>query len=406
MYTRTIKIEEAEPGMRLSEAVYIITNTGTNLLAARKGMEVDANLIRMLTVRGVPAIEVFSETPPDGEEMPAPAKPARVASVPAPAPQFIEKPKPPPEKFVPVKEVMNEELKEQAVDSVKQLFNCFTAEGGLNKTTAYRCVENLEGVVGDLLDIIEDDTNGLLHINDLKHFDEYTYHHSLSVSMLAMTAGRELGLKSDEIFRLGRCAMLHDIGKQLIPKEILNKKGKLTDDEFTKIKNHCVLGATNLKANSLGDVELWNGVMFHHEKVNGSGYPKGLKGKDIPVFSKIISVADVYDAITSYRSYRLPMLPSEAFEVISKDVGVAFEFEVVRAFFSKLDLYPVNTILELSDGRLGIVIDSEGASRLRPTLRLWGSTEIINLAAGVSQGLNITGVISPDSLPGGYEFES
>jgi HD-GYP domain-containing protein (c-di-GMP phosphodiesterase class II) len=144
--------------------------------------------------------------------------------------------------------------------------------------------------------------------------------------------------------------------------------------------------------------------MFHHEKVNGSGYPKGLKGKGIPIFSKIISVADVYDAVTSYRSYRLPMLPSEAFELISRDVNVAFELDVVKAFFAKLELYPMNTIVELSDGRLGMVVESEGASRLKPCIRIWGSTEIINLASAMNSTVSIVGVMNPQDLPPGYEF--
>ncbi|MCL2387996.1 MAG: HD-GYP domain-containing protein [Defluviitaleaceae bacterium] len=418
MYTCTIRTEDAKEGMKLSEPVYIVTTTGTNMLAARKDTTLDMNLIRMMTIRKVPTIQIYSETPPDGVEIPplptpvhkpAPAS-LQLELTPASAPQVTvqstpEKPKPPPEKFVQVKALVDEQLRTEAVDSVRKLFACFSAhEGGINKTTAYQCVDNLEGVVGDLLGVLNNDTSGLIHINDLKHFDEYTYHHSLSVSMLAMSTGRELGLDSDSLFRLGRCAMMHDIGKQLIPLEIINKKGRLTDAEYNMVKNHSVLGASTLKSAAIGDVELWNGIMFHHEKVNGSGYPKGLKGKDMPLFSKIISVADVYDAVTSYRAYRTPMLPSEAFELISREVNVAFELDIVRAFFSKLELYPPNTIVELSDTRLGIVVESEGASRLRPVIRIWGSTELVNLGSAMNKGVSIIGVMNPADLPAGYEF--
>lgn len=400
MYRRVIRIEDAKPGMVLSEPVYIITTTGTNMLAARKETPLDANLIKMLTMRNVQTIEIHSDIPPEGAEVPPNYVP------PPSAPSLkVAKSSPPPEKFVQVKTIVDDKLKEAAVDSIKQLFDCFNSpDGGTNKTTAYRCVENLEGVVGDLLGVITEDTSGLVHINDLKHFDEYTYHHSLSVSMLAMTTGRELGMDGDTLFRLGRCAMLHDIGKQMIPLEIINKKGKLTDNEFKIVKSHAALGASNLKAAAIGDVELWNGIMFHHEKLNGSGYPKGLKGQDIPLFAKIISVADVYDAITSYRSYRLPMLPSEAFDIISREVNVSFELNIVKAFFSKLELYPINTIVELSDNRLGMVVESEGNSRLRPVVRIWGSTEVVNLAAAMNQGINIVSVMNPADLPEGYEF--
>ncbi|MCL2356053.1 MAG: HD-GYP domain-containing protein [Defluviitaleaceae bacterium] len=396
MYTKIIRIEEAEPGMTLAASVYIITTTGTNMLAARPGTVLDANLIKMLTVRKVASIEITSDTPPVEKDEPViPRKPV---------PQITYEQTP--EHYVPINILVDDKLKKEAIDSVRQLFTCFTnPDGTINKTTAYQCVNNLEGAVTSLLDVIGDDSGGLVHINDLKQFDEYTYHHSLSVSMLAMTTGRELGLDGDTLFRLGRCAMMHDIGKQLIPIDIINKKGVLTDAEFAIIKDHPVTGANTLKKAAIGDVELWNGIMFHHERPDGSGYPKGLKSKNIPLFSKIIAVADVYDAITSYRSYRMPMLPSEAFEVITRDVKKGlFDLSVVKAFFSKLELYPVNTILELSDTRLGIVVESEGASRLRPTIRIWGSTEHVNLAAANNAHINIVGVMNPADLPAGYEF--
>jgi len=398
LYNKTIKISEARSGMKVTESVYITTATGATMLALRPGAILDEKTITMLTNRNVPAVTIFSQTPDDDE----PEKPK--------APEIIikrEAPPPPPEKFVPVKTVIDNKIKEEAVENVKQLFTCFSepgADGGINKTTAYRCVENIEGVVGDLLDVITGDATGLIHINDLKNYDEYTYHHSLSVSLLSIATGREMGLDYHTLSRLGRCAMLHDIGKQLIPLEIINKNGKLSDDEFTMIKNHTTLGATSLKAAAIGDVELWNGVLFHHEKINGKGYPKGLKGADIPLFAKIISVADVYDAITSYRSYRTPMLPTKAFEIISQDVNAAFELNVVKAFFAKLELYPANTIIELSDNRLAMVIGSEGASRLRPNIRIWGSSEIVNLAATTNNHLEITKVIEPKDLPSGYQF--
>jgi len=195
--------------------------------------------------------------------------------------------------------------------------------------------------------------------------------------------------------------MMHDIGKQTIPIEIINKKSKLTDAEYLQIKNHSIQGAITLKNSGIGDIELWNAVMFHHEKVNGTGYPKGLHGKDIPLFSKIIAVADVYDAITSYRAYRNPLLPSETFEIIRKDVTHAFDYEVVKAFFEKLELYPVNTIVELSDGRLGIVVadDSVSRSRLRPTVRIWGTSQIEYLSTPINMDISIIGVHRLDDFP-------
>ncbi|MCL2199178.1 MAG: HD-GYP domain-containing protein [Defluviitaleaceae bacterium] len=391
MYTKKIALKDVEVGMTLAASVYFKNSAGVDMLAARKGKVLDDNLLRILKRKDVKAVEIES----------SPALPPKVAPSAPPAPAIIKE-RPKAEKHVPVKSVVDEKLKEEAVDSVKQLFGEISPDGHMNKTTAYQCVNNLEGVVTDLLHAIEDDTTGLVHINDLKQYDEYTYHHSLSVSVLSIATGKELGLDSDTLFRLGRCAMLHDIGKQMIPLEVINKKGKLSDEEFLLVKNHTTLGAESLKKNAIGDVELWNGVMFHHEKVNGFGYPHQLKGKDIPLFSKIISVTDVYDAITSFRPYRSPMLPSDAFELILKDVGSAFDFEIVKAFLAKLELYPVNTILELSNGKLGMVIPGS-TNKLRPYVRLWGSTDILVMER--VPDVNITKILSPEELPEGYEVD-
>ncbi|MDR0272072.1 MAG: HD-GYP domain-containing protein [Clostridiales bacterium] len=374
MYTAArMRIDEVKPEMRLAESLYT-TGKNWSMLIARKGTPINRNLIDFLERRDIGKIEVFEKWQP--------------------------------EKLVPVRTVVDKKLKEEAVDSVKQLFGLFgEPDGEINMTTAFHCVSNIESVVVDLLDIVMDESSfGLIHINDLKHYDEYTYHHSLSVAVLSMVTGRELGLDHDELIRLGRCAILHDIGKQLIPLEIINKKGRLTADEFEKITHHPELGANNLICSALGDDELWNSIVCHHEKINGKGYPYKLKGNEIPLFSKIISVADVYDAVTSYRSYRSPMSPVQAFGTIYSDIGESFDYDVVKAFYKKLEFYPPNTIVELTDGTLGIVIAGGGPLKLRPLVRLWGSEKIVNLAASMYKDVHITRVWDPASLPEGYHF--
>ena len=413
MFKQRIKLSEATPGMKLAEPVYISdTSDRTTVLAAREGTDLSVNLINRLASYRVQTVDIVSyklAENTDNRVAPQPVQQkTQEKTVTTPTERIVRPPASvkidlPPENIKPIKSVLNEKLKEEAVDSIQQLFTCFSPMqgGAINKTTAYQCVSDIERVVGDLVDILSSDSTGLVHIHDLKSFDEYTYHHSLSVAMLSMATGRELGLHIDDIFRLGRCAMMHDVGKQLIPLDILNKRGKLNDVEFAKMKNHSVLGASTLRMNDMGDVELWNVVLNHHERINGSGYPRGILGKDIPLFSKIISVADVYDAITSYRMHRNPLLPSEAFEIIRKDIGVSFEYDVVKAFFEKLELYPVNTVVELSDGRLGIVVECDGAlrRRLRPAVRIWGTSEIEYLAAPINMDIKITGVFHPEDFP-------
>jgi HD-GYP domain-containing protein (c-di-GMP phosphodiesterase class II) len=377
MYSVKTKIEDVTPGMMLAESVYFPTNSGAFHLAARKGTEIDELALKRFAENDIKTVNIYSKDPPvaiQTEELP------------------------------PVEELFDEQLKDDAVDSVKQLFSCANNEEGLNKTTAYQCVTNLESVVGDLLGVITDDSMGSFHINDLKAYDEYTYHHSLSVAVLAMATGRELGMDSAALFRLGRCAMMHDFGKQMIPIDIINKAGKLTNEEFEIVKSHPLLGANSFKDTDIGDDELWNGILHHHEKINGSGYPNKLQAKEIPIFSKIIAAADVYDAITSYRSYRLPMQPTEAFDIIFKDIGTAFDYEITRAFYKKLEFYPVNSIVELSDGRIAVVVEN-GSFKLRPVVRIWGSKNVINLASSAYNDINILRTMTASDLPAGYEIE-
>jgi len=435
MYIYCVNLNKAE-GMKLAEPIYVTVGASTSpVLAAREGAVLDENLIKRLLRYGVSMVDIFSEEAIEGldesiaraqkrkennakkereriaqeereeerkrKEMEEAARLAtheRVVRPPASIKADL-----PPETIAPIKSVIDQKLKEEAIGSIQELFTCFNLKPGetLNKTTAYQCVSNVEKVVSDLVDVLEEDAGGFIHISSLKSFDEYTYHHSLSVALLSMSTGRALKLHEDVIFRLGRCAMMHDIGKKMVPLDIINKKGKLTDAEYEKIKHHAIQGAITLKNSGIGDIELWNAVMFHHEKVDGSGYPKGLHGKDIPLFSKIIAVADVYDAITSYRTYRNPLLPSETFEIIRRDVNKAFDYEVVKAFFEKLDFYPINTIVELSDGRLGIVIADEASSRsrLRPTIRIWGTSQIEYLAAPINMDISIVNVHRLEDFP-------
>lgn len=370
MYTVNLKIDDAKPGMTLASSVYHTTGGGSQMLVARKDSILTENTLRVLTSMKIETIDVVSRR----------AKP---------------------EVYTPVTSLFSEELRIAAIDNVRELFECFTLDGCRDKTVALRCVGTIDGVVGDLLTVVDDQNSGLIHINDLKPPDEYTLHHSLSVSVLAIATGRELGMADDEIKRLGRCAMLHDIGKQLVPSNLLNKEGKLTVSEFEIVQKHPIWGADNLRKASLIDEDSIMSILAHHEKENGSGYPYNLKGNEIPLFSKIISVADVYDAITSFRSYRIPIQPIDAFNIIFNDIGESFDYDIVRAFYNRLEFFPVNTIVELSNNRIALVSHT-GKLKLRPTVRIWGADEFINLEA--AKDIEIKRILKPNELPQGFKF--
>ena len=294
----------------------------------------------------------------------------------------------------PIKPVINEDLKRKAIDGIRDLFTSIgeaVSEHG-NMTTAYQLIKDLNNVVDQLVDIISSEPNALVHISDLKSYDEYTYHHSLSVAVLSIAIGQEMGFDKEKLKKLGRCAIMHDIGKTMVPIEIINKPSRLTEEEFALIKQHSQNGGKCITQGQIADSEIWAGVLHHHEKWNGSGYPDKLKSDEIPLFARIISVADVYDAITSYRSYRSPMPPAEAVELVMSEVDRSFEYEIVKYFIKKLAPYPVNTVVELSDGRRGIVINSSHA--MRPIIKLIDTDEILDLMDMKNLNLIITTVIN------------
>jgi len=205
---------------------------------------------------------------------------------------------------------------------------------------------------------------------DLKVFDDYTFYHSLNVAVLSLVLGVALKYNKEELYKLGLAALLHDIGKVFIPKDILNKKGKLTDEEFEIIKTHSDKGFEYLKNTYNVPITTYMGVRLHHEKYNGGGYPLGKKGEEIYVYARIIAIADVYDALTSDRVYRKAMTPSEAMEYIMGNSGIMFDPNLVELFIRKVAPYPVGTSVQLSDGRVGIVVENYENFCLRPKIKI------------------------------------
>ena len=381
-----IPVSEAKPGNVVVEPIVIYTDDGRDLMLCKRNTVVDQKILDLLAKHRVHQIKVAApKAAPAVVEMPKKPEPA-----PAPAPQPQK-----PARIIPkskVKPIIDEELKKEAVEGIQSMFSFI--DGSDHMTTAYQAIQGFEKIVNQVVEVATGDGSSFVHIHDLKSHDEYTYHHSISVSLLALATGQELGLDDDQLMKLGRCAMLHDAGKQFVPSGIINKPGKLTDEEFAIMKDHPARGAQSIKAKGIGDLELWTGVMFHHEKVNGRGYPKGLNKNEIPLFAKIIAVADVYDAITSYRSYRMPMHPSLAYEIICSEIESAFEYDIVKAFTNRLIVYPLGSVLELTDKRIGTVIDNE--IKLRPVVKLAENGELLDLADVKHLTIGITKVFNPN----------
>lgn len=204
----------------------------------------------------------------------------------------------------------------------------------------------------------------------LKWFDEYTYTHSINVSILAVILGRHLGMAKPELHKLGIAGLYHDVGKARIPEAILNKPGKLTEREFQVMRSHPEEGWKIMQGQPGLDPEILRAVVEHHERTDGTGYPKGLGEGEIGRFSRIISVVDVYDALTSRRVYKDPIAPAKALGMMYQWRDRDFPPHAIENFIRCMGVYPVGSLVRLSSGEYGIVATSNAVRPTKPEVKV------------------------------------
>lgn len=266
---------------------------------------------------------------------------------------------------VEVNDLINEELKREAVEEIKDTFKKVD-----NKVSLENQVDDIKSVLNKIMEDVLDRKNSIVDIIDMKMYNEYLFHHSVNVAILSMIVGMSMGFNSYDLYKLGLGALLHDVGKLEISNDILNKEGKLTEEEYEQVKTHSQQGYEKLKDQEQIPSTAKIVILQHHERYNGEGYPNGKAGEDIHVFSRIVSVVDVFDALISDRPYRKGVVPSEAMEYILGGAGSLFDKRVVGHFFKKVAAFPVGSEVVLNDGRQGLVIENFESYSLRPRVRI------------------------------------
>ncbi|WP_026894166.1 HD-GYP domain-containing protein [Clostridiisalibacter paucivorans] len=270
------------------------------------------------------------------------------------------------------------ELRQKAIKTIRDNFssieNYVKQESILSTKKVidlkHKYLSSFKIMAEEIVEEILSNRKTLVNLVDIKTMDGYTYEHSVNVAVLSIILGVELGLNKPRLVDLANGALLHDLGKVFISKDILLKKGKLDSTEYDEMKNHPIMGYKYLKTqNDISSISRVI-VLQHHERIDGLGYPKSLTGNEINYYAKIVSISDVYDALTSDRPYRRGLPPNEAIEYLMGTGGSIFDAEMVELFVKNIVPYPVGTLVDLSNGDVGLVEKLNTNFPLRPILRI------------------------------------
>lgn len=346
-----MRTRQLEPGMRADHPV--VDRLGRILVA--RGAVLDEYIIAAMLKMGIMSVYIQEGSADEAEEEPA-----------CPAAQKnIEKLRTDDRPNV----SLNASVRKRVAEGIQYIYSN-TSDPALAQASA--------NIADSLMSAIDENDAMAIDISALKTSDEYTFKHSVDVATIAMIVAKNMGMTKEEIHEIGVTGLLHDVGKTKIPTEILNKPGRLDDDEFAIMRQHSVYGYHIIKERPdlPDDVKL--GVLQHHEKINGTGYPLSLPANKICPYAKILTVADIYDALVTERPYKSAFSQREAVEMIMS-MTQELDMFAMQHFLQSVILYPVDTVVELSNGEKARVVKNTPHYILRPTVVGLSSGRVYNL---------------------------
>lgn len=322
---RKVSIEHLQPGMKVARTVY--TLNGTVLLAA--GSPLTANNIERLKELHIVSIFIDDELSSTG----------------------------------PVRDIVTEEMRQETARLVRESIACLEEGRQLN-------IRGFETLIAELIEELLGCEDLLVSLSDVRAYDDHIFNHSVNVGILSLLVGISLSLTQDQLRELGMGAFLHDVGKMKIMKDVLDKPGILTPDEYEHVKNHSELGFDLLR-HYLDIPLLATHVAFqHHERWDGLGYPRGLSGEQIHEYARIVSTTDIFDALMADRPYRPAYSANQATIIVNRLSNNQLEPRIVAALISHVAVFPIGSIVCLSTGELGVVMEIKHNYPHRPIIRV------------------------------------
>ncbi len=328
---RKVPVLSLQPGMKLARPIY----DTMGFLLLNSGVELKREYIFNLKKHGIYSVYIVDKIIPD----------------------------------VDIEDVIMDETRQKTTVLIRDIMIDIEKQPEKSVPKLLFTKRNINAALQDIIDQLLNNKNLIVNLTDIRIADNYTFAHSVNVAVMAITAGISLGLSRSQLKKVGLGSILHDLGKVKIPSSILNKKGKLSRDEFSEIKKHPGFGYEMVKAQELIPGTSALIVYQHHERMNGEGYPEGLQSEQINLFSRISAVADVYDALVADRPYHAAYPPYKAIEILESS-GELFDLKVLRNFIQHIAAYPIGTFLGLSNGEIGIVVNNTVGHPMRPKIRI------------------------------------
>ncbi len=328
---RLLSLSQCRPGMKLGKNIY--SEDGRVLLGTN--MELTASIIRRLQNYGVDYLYIFDALTED----------------------------------VVVPDMIRDETRIKTMAAIRGTFTSLMTDTYQRRSTN-RFDKDLKVALDLIIDDLKAHQEGMIMLMNLSLTDHYLFQHSMNVCIFSCMLGMSKQYSRDQLTTFGLGALLHDLGKTQIPPAILNKKGELTKEEFEVIKLHAEKGFQLLR--NVANIPLVSAhcAYQHHERIDGSGYPRGIRGSEIHEYAQWIGLVDSFDAMTTHRVYRKTMLPHQAIEVIYTGSGTLYDKEKIEIFRDKVAMYPIGVSVKLHSGESGVVVGIHASCPQRPIIRI------------------------------------